>query len=418
MKALLVGVKLDNVSSSVFEKEMQELASLTQACNIEVSDTVTQELPEFNAKTYVGKGKVQEIKEFSEALECDVVIFNDELTPVQISNLDSAIEKTIYDRTYLILEIFKSRAKTREAILQVELASLSYMLPRLTGLRSGLSRQRGAGGGYAHGRGAGETQLELDRRITNDKIAQIKKELRDLTGKRKQQRIKRNKSILRTVALVGYTNSGKSSLMNAFLNISPTSEKVVMEKDMLFATLETSTRKIDTMYGSFLLTDTVGFIDKLPHMLVEAFKSTLEEIKEADLLIHVVDASNEKFLDQINTTNKVLDEIGVEQIPIVYAFNKIDKIDEYLYIPKEYPDAIRISAKKDININVLIEKVINELYRDYSSYTFTIPYAKQSDLYKIKEYAVNSVINYEDDTVVLSCLAPSFIGEKFSEYIK
>ena len=418
MKALLVGVKLDNVSSSVFEKEMQELASLTQACNIEVSDTVTQELPEFNAKTYVGKGKVQEIKEFSEALECDVVIFNDELTPVQISNLDSAIEKTIYDRTYLILEIFKSRAKTREAILQVELASLSYMLPRLTGLRSGLSRQRGAGGGYAHGRGAGETQLELDRRITNDKIAQIKKELRDLTGKRKQQRIKRNKSILRTVALVGYTNSGKSSLMNAFLNISPTSEKVVMEKDMLFATLETSTRKIDTMYGSFLLTDTVGFIDKLPHMLVEAFKSTLEEIKEADLLIHVVDASNEKFLDQINTTNKVLDEIGVEQIPIVYAFNKIDKIDEYLYIPKEYPDAIRISAKKDININVLIKKVINELYRDYLSYTFTIPYAKQSDLYKIKEYAVNSVINYEDDTVVLSCLAPSFIGEKFSEYIK
>ena len=217
MKAILVGVKLDNVSDDIFNNEMSELSNLAIACNIDVIETVTQELPEFNSKTYVGKGKVQEIKEFSEALECDVIIFNDELSPVQISNLDNLLEKSIYDRTYLILEIFKSRARTREAILQVELASLSYLLPRLTGLRSGLSRQRGAGGGYAHGRGAGETQLELDRRITNDKIAQIRKELRELTDKRKQQRIKRNKSILKTVALVGYTNSGKSSLMNSFL---------------------------------------------------------------------------------------------------------------------------------------------------------------------------------------------------------
>lgn len=418
MKAILVGVKLDNISNDVFNNEMMELSNLAQACNIEVLDTVTQELPEFNAKTYVGKGKVLEIKEFSEALECEVVIFNDELTPVQISNLDSALEKTIYDRTYLILEIFKSRARTREAILQVELASLSYMLPRLTGLRSGLSRQRGAGGGFAHGRGAGETQLELDRRITNDKIAQIKKELQELTNKRKQQRLKRNKSVLKTVALVGYTNSGKSSLMNAFLEKSIANEKSVMEKDMLFATLETSTRKINTTIGSFILTDTVGFIDKLPHMLVEAFKSTLEEIKEADLLIHVVDASNEKFLDQIKTTNDVLSEIGVKDIKIIYAFNKIDKVEDYLYIPKEYPDAIRISAKEDININVLLKKVINDLYSDYLSYTFVIPYDKIKDLYKIKEYAINSEINYEDNEVIVKCLAPEYVGDKYNLYIK
>ena len=419
MKAILVGVKLDNVSDDIFNNEMSELSNLAIACNIDVIETVTQELPEFNSKTYVGKGKVQEIKEYSEALECDVIIFNDELSPVQISNLDNLLEKSIYDRTYLILEIFKSRARTREAILQVELASLSYLLPRLTGLRSGLSRQRGAGGGYAHGRGAGETQLELDRRITNDKIAQIRKELRALTDKRKQQRIKRNKSILKTVALVGYTNSGKSSLMNSFLQKSMSSDnKNVMEKDMLFATLETSTRKVSTTMGSFLLTDTVGFIDKLPHMLVEAFKSTLEEIKEADLLIHVVDSSNEKFLEQISTTNKVLDEIGVKDIPIIYAFNKIDKVDEYLYIPKEYPNAIRISAKEDININVLIKKVISDLYSDYVSYTFKIPYEKQSVLYEIKEYAVNSTIAYNDDGVEMVCLAPEYIKEKYDSFIK
>ena len=319
----------------------------------------------------------------------------------------------------MILEIFKRRARTKEAILQVELASLSYLLPRLSDLRNGLSRQRGTGGGFAHGRGAGETKLELDRRITNDKIAQIKKELKELTNKRKQQRLKRNKSILKTVALVGYTNSGKSSLMNAFLrSVTTIDEKNVMEKDMLFATLETATRKIATPFGEFILTDTVGFIEKLPHMLVEAFKSTLEEINEADLLIHVVDASNEKFLDQIATTNKVLSEIGISDIPIIYAFNKIDKVEEYLYIPKEYPEAIRISATKDININVLINKVINELYSDYDKQLFYIPYQNQNELYKIKEYAVNSVVSYDDNGINLECLVPKYISEKYNMYIK
>lgn len=419
MKALIVGVKLSNIAESKFNQEMEELKNLATACDIEVMDSISQELDEFNSKTYVGKGKVQEIKEFSEALECDVVIFNDELTPVQIANLDKSIEKLIYDRTYLILEIFKRRARTREAILQVELASLTYLLPRLSDLRNGLSRQRGTGGGFAHGRGAGETKLELDRRITNDKIAQIKKELKDLTNKRKQQRTKRNKSVLKTVALVGYTNSGKSSLMNAFLrNVSNYDDKSVMEKDMLFATLETATRKISTSFGNFILTDTVGFIEKLPHMLIEAFKSTLEEISEADLLIHVVDSSNEKYLEQISTTNKVLEEIGIKDIPIVYAFNKIDKVEGYLFIPKEYPDAIRISATKDININVLIKKIIANLYSDYINQKFYIPYDEQSELYRLKEYTVNSTLSYDDNGVEMDCLIPKYISEKFDKYIK
>lgn len=418
MKALIVGVKLDSVLENKFNDEMEELKNLAIACDIEVVDSVMQALPEVNSKTYVGSGKVQEIKQFSEALECDVVIFNDELTPMQISNLDSAIEKLIYDRTYLILEIFKRRARTREAFLQVEAASLKYMLPRLAGLRKGLSRQRGAGGGFAHGRGAGETKLELDRRITNDKIATIEAELKELTKKRKQQRTKRNNSITKSVALVGYTNSGKSSLMNALLKYAnnTNTQKEVMEKDMLFATLETRARKINTNNGSFILTDTVGFIEKLPHMLVEAFKSTLEEIKDSDLLIHVVDASNEKFIDQINATKHVLEELGVKDIPIIYAFNKIDKVNEYLYIPNEFTEALRISATKDININVLVKKILNTLYSDYGSVKYMIPYESQSDLYKIKEYAINPEIEYLDNGIIIKCRIPNAIKNKYEKY--
>lgn len=418
MKGLIVGVKLDDVELSKFNDEMEELKNLAFACDIEVVDSVMQMLPEVNSKTYVGSGKVLEIKQFADALECDVVIFNDELTPMQISNLDNAIEKLIYDRTYLILEIFKGRARTREANLQVEVASLKYMLPRLAGLRKGLSRQRGTGGGFAHGRGAGETKLELDRRITNDKIATMEAELKELARKRQQQRTKRNASITKSVALVGYTNSGKSSLMNALLRKAnnTNSEKNVMEKDMLFATLETRARKINTSNGSFILTDTVGFIEKLPHMLVEAFKSTLEEIRDSDLLIHVVDGSNEKFLDQIKATNHVLEELKVENIPVIYVFNKVDKVNEYLYIPSEFPEALRISATKDININVLIKKILSILYADYLDVKYLIPYASQSDLYKIKEYAVNSEIKYLDNGIELSCRVPEKIKIKYQSY--
>lgn len=418
LKGIIVGVRLDSVEEEKFNNEMEELIKLSEACNIEILDRVTQTLPVIFNKTYVGTGKVEEIKQISEALEVDVVIFNDELTPVQISNLDQLIEKTIYDRTYLILEIFKSRARTKEAIIQVEMASLSYMLPRLAGLRKGLSRQRGAGGGFAHGRGAGETKLELDRRITNDKIAALKNELKELAKKRKQQRIKRNSSIIKTVCLVGYTNSGKSSLMNLLLKNSMTyqKEKEVLQKDMLFATLETSTRRINMMEGSFILTDTVGFIEKLPHMLIEAFKSTLEEIHDADLLVHVVDSSNSKFLDQIKATNNVLKELNVLDIPVIYAFNKIDKVDGYLYIPNEYPEAIKISVKENINISVLVNTVMKKLYSDYLDVTFTIPYEKQDVFYKLKDLVINQTVLYDDKNIILKCKASINIITKYQEF--
>ena len=324
-KVICVGVKLNEVSIDEFNYEIEELKNLAEACEMEVVDTVFQNLEAFNNNTYVGSGKVEEIKMAIDAMDAEGVIFNDELTPSQVSTLQDALDTAIYDRTFLILEIFKRRAKTKEAQLQVELATLKYTLPRLAGLRKGLSRQRGSGGGFAHGRGAGETKLELDRRISGDKIAAIKKELEELKYKRQEQRVKRKKNDMKVVSLVGYTNSGKSTTLNTILNYSKGVKKEVLQKDMLFATLETSTRNINNERGQFLLTDTVGFVSKLPHQLVEAFKSTLEEVSESDLIIHVVDSSNENFEKQIEVTNEVLKELGTESIPVIYAFNKTEK---------------------------------------------------------------------------------------------
>ena len=231
MKGIILGVKLDTVLKDRFEYELEELTNLSKSCDIEIIDQVTQNLDVINKDTYIGKGKIEELKMVLEATDADVVVVNDELTPRQISNLDKQLEVLIYDRTYLILEIFKTRAKTKEALIQVELATISYMYPRLAGLRSGLSRQRGKGGGFSHGRGAGETKLELDRRINNDRKQQLKKELSLLTMKRKEQRRKRNQSTIRTVALVGYTNAGKSSTINAILNHNNSQkEKIIITR--------------------------------------------------------------------------------------------------------------------------------------------------------------------------------------------
>ena len=361
-KGIIIGVNTTK-NNIIFSNEMKELKSLCEACNIEIVEEVTQNLDEQNIKTYIGKGKIEELKIAINATDADVIICNDELSPSQISNLQKILDVLVFDRTYVILEIFKRRAKTREAILQVDIASLKYMLPRLSGLRDGFSRQRGAGG-MAHGKGKGETQLEIDRRNIASRISFLKKELQELTNNRQIQRKKRKDNNFKTVCLVGYTNSGKSTTLNMLLQYSKDVKKEVFEKDMLFATLETSTRKIKLENNrQFLVTDTVGFVNKLPHDLVEAFKSTLEEIKECDLMIHVVDASNENFEDQIKSTNHVLDTIGVKDIPIIYAFNKIDKLDEYFYIPPTYENAIRISSKNNINIDNLLLEIQKTLFK-------------------------------------------------------
>ncbi len=416
-KVIIVGVKLNHVESDIFNDELEELKNLANACEMEVIDYVTQNLDAFNNATYVGSGKVEEIKTAINTWDAEGVVFNDELSPSQISTLQDILDIAIYDRTFLILEIFRRRAKTKEAQLQVELATLKYTLPRLAGLRKGLSRQRGAGGGFAHGRGAGETKLELDRRISGDKIASIKKELADLKDLRKQQRVKRKKNDMKVVSLVGYTNSGKSTTLNTILNYSKGIKKEVLEKDMLFATLETSTRLINNERGKFLLTDTVGFVSKLPHELVEAFKSTLEEVAESDLIVHVVDSSNVNFEKQIKVTNEVLKELNTENIPVIYAFNKLDKNTNYVYVPSEYDKVVRISAREDININMLLDMIISELYSDYHNVVIKLPYGKEKEFYDLMNTAVNMTTTYDEEGMTIKCKVNDNYYNKYKEYI-
>ncbi|MDD3348827.1 MAG: GTPase HflX [Bacilli bacterium] len=415
-KAIIIGVNTIS-ESHIFLDEIEELKNLCLACDIEVIDVITQNLNDINSSTYVGKGKIEEIKIAINSLDAETLVFNDELTPSQINNLQEALEIAIYDRTFIILEIFKRRAKTKEALMQVEIATLKYSLPRLMGLRQGLSRQRGAGGGFAHGRGAGETKLELDRRITNDRIVALKKELEAATILRKQQRKTRKTNNMHTVCLVGYTNSGKSSTLNALLNHSKGIKKEVFQKDMLFATLETSTRAIQTETNfRFLVTDTVGFVNKLPHHLVEAFKSTLEEITEADLIVHVVDATNSNYKLQIETTEQVLQSIGVLNIPTIYAFNKIDLLDEYLYIQPQYIKAIRISATTDKNIDKLIEMIQKELERDFIEITLSIPYKEQEIIEFLKDNGYVKAINYLETRIEVLGKLPQRLLSKVEKY--
>ncbi|MFQ9894517.1 MAG: GTPase HflX, partial [Emergencia sp.] len=321
-RAILVGLqRREDISYS-----MEELKGLAEAANIDVLGKVIQILEKPNTATLIGKGKVEEVAELAANMEADMVIFNDELTGMQIRNLEEAVGIRVIDRTILILDIFAARADSREGKLQVELAQLRYRLPRLTGFGKSLSR---LGGGIGT-RGPGEKKLETDRRHIERRVDDIKRELADLRRTRGVQRSRREKSGIPVVALVGYTNSGKSALMNRLLSQTDKEEKTVTEKNMLFATLDTQQRSIrlDTN-REFILIDTVGFVSKLPHSLVEAFKATLEEVLYADLLLHVVDASYEENSFHIQVTNQVLEEIGAAGKEKIMVFNKIDLAPEF-----------------------------------------------------------------------------------------
>ncbi|MCD6482127.1 MAG: GTPase HflX, partial [Candidatus Izimaplasma sp.] len=334
-KAILVGADLK--TNGLIDYYMDELKSLALAKNIEVLYTITQSINKITSNLYIGSGKVKEIKTFVDNLEANLVIFNNELSGSQIRNLETEIGVRVIDRTLLILDIFASRAKTKEAILQVEIAQLEYMLPRLSGLRDSLGRQQGGIGS----RGPGEKKLELDRRKIEADRFKLINELKEIVKARKIQRKNRSRSNIRKIAIVGYTNAGKSTLLNTLIDYTHRDiDKQVYVENMLFATLETSTRHIILENKKeFIATDTVGFVSNLPHNLIESFKSTLEEITEADLLVHVVDTSNEFYEKQIDVTNKTLEEIGVHNIPIVYIYNKYDLLDEQIK-PLHYPSVI------------------------------------------------------------------------------
>lgn len=351
--AILVGVQMDeDISYS-----MEELWSLAEAARVDVAGEIIQHRERPNIATYIGKGKVEELQEMCINMEADTVIFNDELSGIQLRNLGDKLGVRVIDRTILILDIFASRAVSKEGKLQVELAQLQYRLPRLTGFGKSLSRL-GAGIGT---RGPGEKKLETDRRHLSERMDEIKKELQEIKSNRKTQRTRRQKEGLPVAALVGYTNSGKSALMNRFLKLTEKEEKSVFEEDILFATLDTAQRnvKLDTNQ-EFILIDTVGFISKLPHSLINAFKSTLEEVVYADLLLHVVDASYPNHDFHINITNQVLKEIGAGDKEKMMVYNKID-IAEEIIVPNG-DEIMYISATRGDNVELLVKKIKEKLF--------------------------------------------------------
>lgn len=324
-KAVLVGLITSKQDKFKVDEYLDELAFLVDTAGGIPVHRFIQVLDYPNPKTYVGVGKLDEIAFYVKEKEIDMVVFDDELGPSQIRNIEKALECKILDRTNLILDIFARRAKTSHAKVQVELAQYQYILPRLTRMWTHLERQRGGIGL----RGPGETEIETDRRIIRDKIALLKKKLVQIDKQKATQRKNRGKLV--RVALVGYTNVGKSTLMNLI------SKSDIFAEDKLFATLDTTVRKVVIENLPFLLSDTVGFIRKLPHDLVESFKSTLDEVRESDILIHVVDISHHEFEDQIKTVNETLLDIGVADKPVIMVFNKIDA---YTYIKKDEDDLL------------------------------------------------------------------------------
>ncbi len=374
-KAILVGLNNTGKKESIdIEISMNELSELTKAAGAEVLSIAIQNRPAVDVTYFIGKGKVDEIKQLCETLEADMVIFNDELSGSQIRNLEEALGVNVIDRTALILDIFAQRARTKEGKLQVELAQLKYRMPRIIGLGRQLSQQ-GAGIGT---RGPGEKKLETDRRHILKRIDDIEQELKEVKKNREVQRGKRKKSELPIVALVGYTNAGKSTLMNSLLKMSDQYDEAreVYAEDMLFATLDVSLRRLSFPNKlDFILTDTVGFVSKLPHALVNAFKATLEEVKYADLLIHVIDASNKEYNLQKQTTLNVLRELGVENKNIINVYNKVDKILDETLLPKE-ENALCISAKANKNLDTLIEHIRNQIGPDIIDVHLLIPYDK------------------------------------------
>ncbi len=412
-RAILAGVDLED--DPHFDRAMSELKSLAEACEMTVVGIITQKLPSVNKALYMGPGKVQELKEFIGLQEADIVIFDNALSPSQLRNLQNELGKPILDRTSLILDIFSRRARTRESKLQVESAKLQYLLPRLVGMHEALSRQ-GGGSGLAN-KGAGEKKLELDRRKIEHRIAELRKELEVVSGERATQRKKRMQSGIPLVSLVGYTNAGKSTLMNALLDVyGAESEKKVLEKDMLFATLDTTVRCINLPNKrTFLLSDTVGFIHSLPTMLVKAFRSTLEEAAGADLLLQVIDCSDEDFEQQIEVTENTLKELECGHVPMIYIFNKADLAG------KEYPriignNRIYMSAGQKRGIQELTDLIEAALYGNDREASYLIPYDKAAVASYLMGNSLIKETSYRENGIYVRAVCKNADYGKYREY--
>lgn len=395
------------------EEEMEETRELIKACDMEIVQEFTQKLHEVTFATYMGKGKAQEIAEYLLEHPVDCIIIQQLLSPLQLSNLETLWNCPIMDRSELIVEIFARRAKSKEAKLQVESARLKKLLPRLIGSHTSLGRQSGG-----RNKGSGEKQLEIDRRRIKGKISELDRELKKIKGKREVQRRARTRKEYYQVALVGYTNAGKSTLMNALLRQSQhTAGQEVFEQDMLFATLDTSVRKIRLRnHQEFLLSDTVGFVSQLPHELIKAFHSTLEEVAYADLLLQVIDISSANAQMQMEVTTQTLHEIHADHIPMIKVYNKADK-SKYPY-PQAVADGIYISAREQIGLDVLLEAIEQQLFGELEEYTFVIPY---EDSHMIHELLQDIILvkqeNCDTGSVITGKISKN-LRNKYVNYVK
>ena len=419
-KPLVIIAALETDDASHFEHRVEEMISLTEACDMEVFSVVTQRLPHPEPKTFLGKGKVDELQELVQNAEADYCVFEDNLSPVQLKNLSSLLKVEVWDRTTLILEIFSRRAKTREARLQVESAYLQYMLPRLSGMWQHLGRQ-GGGSGSRSNRGIGETQLELDRRQISKRIGSLKKELDAISHTRTVQRKAREKGDLPRVALVGYTNAGKSTILNRLLALSGSGEeKKVLEKDMLFATLDTSVRRIEVEgHRDFLLSDTVGFIENLPHGLVKAFRSTLEEALSADLILVVLDASDEFSADHRQVTEQTLKELDADEIPRLYVMNKADLLPDVAEtLPKVREEEIWISAKSGTGLFELLDKITGILYKNNRILHLLLPFERGDLLNQLHTKANVLKEDYCAEGILLTADCPKALAGQLKPYIQ
>ena len=413
-RCIIVSAVKKGANKYITNELLKEMSLLAETAGAEVIDTVYQELEKNNIATLIGKGKVEEIAELIILEKINLVVFDNELSPIQLRNLEKAFNIKVLDRSGIILDIFASRAKTKQAKTQVELAQLQYMLPRLSRMWTHLSKQFGGIGT----KGPGETQIETDRRLIRNRIELLKESLKEISKQNYQKR--KNQNRLPRFGLVGYTNAGKSTLMKQITN-----ESVYIE-DQLFATLDTTTRKFTLPLGQdALLSDTVGFIRKLPTHLIASFESTLAEAKESDFLLHIIDISNEFFRDQIKIVNETLDKLGIKSDDNIMVFNKIDKLidnDEFTLIQEEFPNSIFISAYNEKSISellMLLQNKYNTLSQDIEIF---LPYSESnliSKVYQFSEVLMQS--NNDEGYVIKLRVQNNSVGSfqnVFSSFIK
>ncbi|MFA6457170.1 MAG: GTPase HflX [Bacteroidota bacterium] len=393
-RAIVVGVATKSTTRLQEEEYLDELVLLADTAGADVLHKILQVKDKFDSAFYIGKGKVEQLAQLCKDDNVSLVIFDDDLSPAQVRNLEQLVERKILDRSGLILDIFASRAKTNEAKTQVELAQLNYLLPRLTRMWTHLSKQYGGIGT----KGPGETQIETDRRIIRERIATLKEKLEKIATQRTTQR--KGRKEFHNISLVGYTNVGKSTLLNTL------SDSTVFVENRLFATLDPTTRNVALDSStSAMITDTVGFIRKLPHHLVASFKSTLEEVVEADILLHVVDLSHPQMEEQIEVVKNTIHDLGAAQKPVIYVFNKVDAIEDRSIIKNlqsKYEPSVFISAHRGINILGLKELLISMIHSSFTEMTITLPHSDYKTISLLHELTEITAQKYDENDIILT----------------